>query len=102
MELLFTYGTLQDEQVQHYLFGRTLQGSKDHLLGFKRLENVVYDRYPMVIRTENEEDTVLGMAYEVSVSDLQKADIYETAAYKREKFVLRSGKEAWVYLENSK
>ena len=102
MEHLFTYGTLQDEQVQKYLFGRILNGSEDYLLGFKRLENAIYDRYPLVIRTDNTGDKVHGMAYEVTLSDLQKADIYETTAYKREKFALKSGKEAWVYLENSK
>ncbi len=102
MEHLFTYSTLQDEQVQEYLFGRILNGSEDYLLGFKRLENAIYNRYPLVIRTDNAEDKVHGMAYEVTLSDLQKADIYETTAYKREKFALKSGKEAWVYLENSK
>lgn len=102
MEHLFTYGTLQDEQVQQYLFGRTLPGYQDSLLGFKRLENAVYQRYPLVVKTENTKDEVHGMAYEVSFSDLKKADIYETTAYKREKITLKSGKKAWVYLENSK
>ncbi|NAY92625.1 gamma-glutamylcyclotransferase [Muricauda sp. JGD-17] len=102
MEYLFTYGTLQDLQVQEYVFGRILHGYKDCLLGFKKMENVIYGRYPLVIRTENSEDKVVGKVYETELLDLEKADIYETSAYKREKFKLESGKEAWVYLENSK
>ena len=101
MEYLFTYGTLQDLQVQEYIFGRTLEGKSDFLLGFKRFENAVYDRYPLVIQTQNVEDKVEGMVYEVSVDDLKKADIYETSAYKRERFQLESGTVAWLYIENS-
>ncbi|WP_036381920.1 gamma-glutamylcyclotransferase family protein [Muricauda sp. MAR_2010_75] len=101
MEYLFTYGTLQDLQVQEYIFGRILDGKSDFLFGFKRFENAVYGRYPLVLHTQNGEDKVEGMVYEVSMADLKKADIYETSAYKREKFHLESGVVAWVYIENS-
>ena len=101
MEYLFSYGTLQDLQVQEYIFGRLLKGKADAALGFKKLENAVYGRYPLVINTNNPEDKVAGMAYEVNETDLKKADIYETSAYKREKFHLESGVVAWVYIENS-
>lgn len=102
MTYLFTYGTLQDLQVQEYVFGRTIDGLPDHLLGFKKLENAVYERYPLVVQTQNPQDKVEGKVYEVSEIDLKKADIYETHAYKRQKFPLESGKKAWVYVENSK
>lgn len=102
MEYLFTYGTLQDLQVQEYIFGRTLTGVPGALLGFKKMENAVYGRYPLVLQTKNLEDKVGGTMYEVSEADLKKADIYETSAYKREKFLLESGTMAWVYIENSK
>lgn len=101
MEYLFSYGTLQDPQVQEYIFGRILDGGPDTAPGFKKMENAVYGRYPLVIRTDNPEDKVEGMAYEVNDADLKKADIYETRAYKREKFRLESGEEAWIYIENS-
>ena len=71
-------------------------------MGFKRLENAVYGKYPLVALTDNPADIVQGMVYEVSETDLKRADIYETSAYKREKFRLRSGMDAWVYLKNSK
>lgn len=102
MEYLFTYGTLQDPQVQEYIFGRTLNGTPDALLGFKKMENAVYGRYPLVIQTKKMEDKVEGTRYEVSEIDLKKADIYETSIYKREKFPMESGSSAWVYIENSK
>ena len=101
MEYLFTYGTLQDSQVQEYIFGRILNGNPDALLGFKKMENAVYGRYPLVLQTKKLEDKVSGTVYEVSEIDLKKADIYETSAYKREKFPLESGSSAWVYIENS-
>ncbi|MEX0361440.1 gamma-glutamylcyclotransferase family protein [Flagellimonas sp.] len=101
MEYLFTYGTLQDLQVQQYIFGRTLTGKSDFLPGFKKMENAVYDRYPLVIQSGNPKDTVQGMVYEVTPLDLTKSDIYETSAYIREKVVLESGIEAWLYVKNS-
>ncbi|WP_420401812.1 gamma-glutamylcyclotransferase family protein [Flagellimonas sp.] len=101
MEHLFTYGTLQDLQVQQYIFGRILTGKSDFLPGFKKMENAVYDRYPLVIQSGNPKDTVQGMVYEVTSLDLAKSDIYETSAYKREKVMLESGIEAWLYVKNS-
>ncbi|MDF0707781.1 gamma-glutamylcyclotransferase family protein [Flagellimonas okinawensis] len=101
MEYLFSYGTLQDLQVQEYIFGRLLKGKTDMVLGFRKLDNAVYGRYPLVIKTNDPKDKVPGMAYEVNADDLKKADIYETSAYKRQKFPLESGAEAWIYIENS-
>ncbi|WP_165395264.1 gamma-glutamylcyclotransferase family protein [Flagellimonas allohymeniacidonis] len=101
MDYLFTYGTLQDAQVQIYVFGKPLIGSIDVLTGFQKTDAAVYQRYPLVIKTNQQEHEVEGVAYEVSEIDLKKADIYETSAYKREKFQLKSGKWAWVYVENS-
>ncbi|WP_318343493.1 gamma-glutamylcyclotransferase family protein [Flagellimonas baculiformis] len=101
MEHLFTYGTLQEGQVQQDVFGHPLEGHPDTLLGFKKMENAVYGQYPVVIRTKDDKDKVKGTVYTISTADLEKADAYETDAYKREKFPLESGLEAWVYIENS-
>ena len=87
--------------MQEYIFGRLLKGKEDAALGFKKMENAIYGRYPLVINTKNTKDKVAGMAYEVNEFDLKKADIYETSAYKREKIPLESGDEAWIYIENS-
>ena len=101
MEYLFTYGTLQDIQVQQYIFNRILEGQPDSLPGFKRMENAVYNRYPLVVQTNDSQDKVDGNVYKVTMEELAKADIYETSAYKRTKMQLRSGNMAWVYIENS-
>ncbi|MEO9510883.1 MAG: gamma-glutamylcyclotransferase family protein [Flavobacteriaceae bacterium] len=102
MEYLFTYGTLQDLQLQQAIFGHLLlRGKTDFLAGFQRLENAVYGRYPLVMQTNNAKHKVKGKVYEVSLLDLQKADAYETSAYQRKKMKLESGLEAWLYVENS-
>ncbi|GLU42910.1 gamma-glutamylcyclotransferase family protein [Allomuricauda sp. NBRC 101325] len=102
MEYLFTYGTLQDTQVQEYIFGRILEGHPDCVLGFRVLENAVYGKYALAQQTQNLEDEVPGIVYEVTLPELKKADVYETSAYRREKFPLKSGKQGWIYVENSK
>lgn len=71
------------------------------LLGFKKMENAVYGQFPVVIQTQDTKDKVKGTVYTLSLTDLEKADEYETEVYKREKFPLESGLEAWVYIENS-
>ncbi|WP_420603110.1 gamma-glutamylcyclotransferase family protein [Flagellimonas sp.] len=100
MEHLFTYGTLQDNQVQQYIFNRVLEGQSDSLPGFKRVENAVYDRYLLAVKTNRPEDKVEGKVYKVSLEELNKADIYETNAYQRVKMILTSGISAWVYVES--
>lgn len=65
------------------------------------MENAVYGRYPMVLQTHDLADQVEGKVYQLTESELKKADVYETAAYKRIKMPLRSGILAWVYMENS-
>lgn len=99
MEYLFTYGTLQENEVQLNLFKRKLGGGKEVLKGFLLSKNKVYGRYPTISRTNNSMDIVEGMAYEVTPSELKKADIYEGEGYERHTVVLASGKTAWAYME---
>lgn len=101
MLFLFTYGTLQDTQVQHYVFGRVVKGQPDKLPKFQWFENAVYDRYPLVKFTGNPNDFVEGMVYKITEEELQVCDVYETSAYTRKVVSLASGVEAWVYVENS-
>ena len=101
MPFLFTYGTLQDTQVQKYVFGRTLVGNLDELPEYKWIKKAVYDRYPLVKPTGNKNDSVKGWVYEISNTELQTCDVYETSAYRRQLLTLTSGKKAWVYVENS-
>lgn len=109
MPLLFSYGTLQDEQVQISLFGRTLVGRKDCLLGYEQSLARVAD--PEFARTSGKthhailrpagRDTaqVEGTAFEVTDAELQHADAYEPVGYTRVLANLASGGEAWVYVD---
>jgi hypothetical protein len=109
MHQLFSYGTLQKEKVQIDSFGRLLVGKKDFLPGFRiglleitdkdvlaKSEQVVH---PIAIQTGNPDDCIEGMVFEITEQELLAADDYEVAEYKRIAVGLRSGLEAWVYVE---
>jgi len=104
---LFSYGTLQNNQVQIDLFGRILSGSKDILQGFKLAVIEITDEVflsrgeqntqRIAIATGDPQDQIEGMVFEVTVNELLHADKYEPSDYKRVKVTLASGKQAWVY-----
>ena len=109
MPYLFSYGTLQQEGVQHSTFGRKLTGAPDSLVGYLiaevRIENpeVVEtsgkDFHPIARKTGEFNNRVSGTAFEVTEEELANSDAYEVDAYKRVETVLASGKHAWVYVE---
>ncbi|NNE75784.1 MAG: gamma-glutamylcyclotransferase [Pricia sp.] len=98
-EYLFTYGTLQNEDVQMELFQRKLYGSKDKLVGYQLSEEKIAGRYPVVFRTGNRKDILEGVAYKLTPEELRVADWYEGELYARVQTTLASGKEDWVYIE---
>jgi len=109
MPLLFSYGTLQQEDVQLSTFGRLLQGQRDELPGFEQSLVRIEDPQEVAAcgRTYNANVTfngrndsrVSGTVFEVTDTELAAADRYEQpAAYKRIVATLASGKRAWVYL----
>jgi len=107
-ELLFSYGTLQLEQVQLDTFGRLLNGTKDELAGYaiKQLEikdeSVLFSSnerfHPIAVVSSNHEDRVKGMVFELTHEELMQADSYEVEDYKRISVTLASGKNAWIYV----
>jgi len=107
MPLLFSYGTLQLEEVQKATFGRLLRGERDELVGFEQMmirikdANVVKlsgkEMHSIVKSNGKEESRVGGTVFELTDAELEKADRYETADYVRISTKLASGKEAWVY-----
>ncbi len=110
MPLLFSYGTLQQEDVQLSTFGRLLQGRKDELPGFERSLVRIEDPQAVVLSgkthhanvtfTGRSDSRVSGSVFEVTDAELVAADQYETiAAYKRIVAMLASGKQAWVYVD---
>jgi gamma-glutamylcyclotransferase (GGCT)/AIG2-like uncharacterized protein YtfP len=96
VQSLFSYGTLQDEAVQLSTFGRTLVGALDELPQYSQS---TFGPYLNIRFTGNESDAVRGTRFEISITELEEADIYEaTADYKRIEVRLNSGIRAWVYL----
>jgi gamma-glutamylcyclotransferase (GGCT)/AIG2-like uncharacterized protein YtfP len=109
MPLLFSYGSLQQENVQLSTFGRLLQGQKDELLGFEESLLKIEDpevvatsgktHHPIVKFNGRNDSRVSGTVFEISDAELARADEYEVAAYKRVAAMLASGKQAWVYVQ---
>lgn len=95
--LVFTYGTLQDEEIQLGVFSRLLSGTQDTLSKYKIATQKVANQYPTLEHTKNEQDKITGKIYTLSPEELKKADAYEGAAYERIEITLVSGKKAWVY-----
>jgi hypothetical protein len=101
MPLLFSYGALQQEQVQRSTFGRLLQGSRDELVGFEP-SSVVSGRTHRAGVTFNGrgESRVGGTLFEVTDAELAAADRYEApAGFGRVSVTLASEKPAWVYVD---
>ena len=110
MPLLFSYGTLQQEDVQLSTFGRRLSGQKDALPKFE--PSLVRIEDPRVVaslgRTHhdnvtfngNSKSRVTGTVFEVTDEELASADRFEAEFfYKRAEVTLESGKQAWVYVD---
>lgn len=110
MPLLFSYGTLQQENVQLSTFGRRLNGERDELPGFER--SLVRIEDPHVVATTgnthhanakfngNEDSRVPGMVFEITDAELASVDEYEVAfLYERVAAMLASGRQAWVYVD---
>ena len=106
-ELLFAYGTLQQESVQLAIFNRKLDGSADALCGYLlRIVRIEDQEFVATSRTADHRnleftgdssDVVEGTAFTVTPSELQQADTYEPDGYTRKLVQLRSGLNAWVY-----
>jgi len=110
MPLLFSYGTLQQTDVQLSTFGRLLDGHDDSLPGFEASSVPIEDpqlaaatgrtHHANVVYNGRHESRVSGTVFEVTDAELAAADRYEQlASYKRIAAVLASGKQAWVYVD---
>ena len=55
--------------------------------------------FAIVAFTGRDTDGVAGTVFEVTADELQRADRYEVAAYRRVSVTLRSGRQAWVYVD---
>jgi gamma-glutamylcyclotransferase (GGCT)/AIG2-like uncharacterized protein YtfP len=110
-ERLFSYGTLQLEQVQIATFGRKLDAQSDDMPGFSLTMLKIEDpqvvatsgktHHPVVAWTGNPADRVSGAVFAITPEELAQADEYEVAAYRRDLVTLASGMKAWVYVDAS-
>ena len=100
MPFLFSYGTLQQSDVQRETFGRLLAGEPDALPAFE-LTRSRDGRHANVAFSGRFDSRVTGTVFEISDAELVQADGYEQAdAYSRVQVTLASGRPAWVYRED--
>jgi gamma-glutamylcyclotransferase (GGCT)/AIG2-like uncharacterized protein YtfP len=107
-ERLFSYGTLQQKEVQLASFGRLLTGQADSLPGWRQAMVEITDaeviaksgktHHPIVMPGRRD-DSVAGTVFEITAEELAAADRYEVADYKRVSVILASGLTAWVYVK---
>jgi hypothetical protein len=109
MPQLFSYGTLQQDDVQRATFGRLLVGRADALPGYARGLVAIDDprvvatsgktHHPIVRHSGDAADRVEGSVFQLSDAELAQADAYEVDAYRRVAVTLASGLQAWVYVD---
>ncbi len=110
MSLLFSYGTLQKEQVQLETFSRLLTGEKDSLPNYKLDFVEITDAevlrksgekfHPIISFSGTDQDKVEGVLFEVTEQEILVADKYEVGDYKRIETVFESGSVGFIYIEN--
>ena len=109
MPWIFSYGTLQRDDVQRATYGRLLRGRDDALVGFALTSVRIEDpqRASKLGRTHHanaafdgrDGSRVQGMVFEVSDAELAATDRYEREdGYERIAVTLASGLAAWVYV----
>lgn len=109
-QYLFSYGTLQLKNVQIKTYTRILSGDKDILEGYKLGKLKITDKdvlakskqqfHPIAIPSENRKDCIQGVIFEITEQELIQTDEYEVSSYKRVLETFKSGKKAWVFIEN--
>ncbi len=110
-ERLFTFGTLQDPDIQRAVFGTVIEGTKDVLEGYI-IDHIEYReqddnllsgprRYLAIEPSENSSEFIPGIVIELTEDQLDRADAYEGPAYARIKVVLASGRMSWVYVKKN-
>ncbi len=102
MPNIFSYGSLQQAEVQLATFGRLLEGHTDALPRFARtIVTNGHAQYANVVRNDRDDSHVDGTVFEVTEKELEHADAYEQLAeYARKAVILASGKSAWVYADS--
>ncbi|HYW32143.1 MAG TPA: gamma-glutamylcyclotransferase [Gemmatimonas sp.] len=109
VERLFSYGTLQRDEVQMATFGRLLAGVTDGLPCFAHAALPIDDpevrrtlgqsHYAIARFTGDPVDVVPGVVFHLTAAELESADAYEVEPYIRVRVTLISGTLAWTYVD---
>lgn len=104
---LFSYGTLQQREVQRATYGRELAGEPDFLAGYRLGEVEIDDPevvstsgkavHPIAIESADPADRIAGTVFLLTPQELAASDSYEVDAYTRVEVTLESGRRAFVY-----
>jgi hypothetical protein len=105
---LFSYGSLQQPEVQRATFGRLLDGLPDALAGYAlaplAISSVEVVRlsgnavHTIACRTGRREDRIEGIVFQLDAAELEATDAYEVDAYARREVRLESGLVAFAYV----
>jgi gamma-glutamylcyclotransferase (GGCT)/AIG2-like uncharacterized protein YtfP len=105
---LFSYGTLQQREVQLANYGRELEGEADTLVGYSLGQVEIDDPdvvsvsgkaiHKIALPSGDPSDRIAGMVYLLTPEELDASDAYETKAYVRAEVALESGRRAFVYV----
>ena len=107
-QLLFSYGTLQQPEVQLDTFGRIVVTDDDVLAGYtvdyaeiddpRSADPPCPSVQPVVRSTGNALDKIPGTVLHLTEEELDAADEYQLELYLRAQVQLASGRSAWVYV----
>lgn len=109
-EYLFSYGTLQKEEVQQRLFGRKLKAIAATLTGYRAVKirlsagQVLADagqEYHLIALPGMAGDRIDGLVLELTEDELLLCDKYEPEEYTRMTVQLESGQQCWIYAAKS-
>jgi gamma-glutamylcyclotransferase (GGCT)/AIG2-like uncharacterized protein YtfP len=105
---LFSYGTLQQSEVQLANYGRELEGLPDVLAGYKLAPLTITDPHVVAVSgkavhmiaraTGDPADRIPGMVFELTDAELAATDAYEGDPYSRVEATFETGRSAWVYV----
>lgn len=98
MERFFSYGTLQDSNLQQKLIGRKMSGKNDSVSGFRQEEIEIENGIYWILIPDNESvQMVSGQVFEITPAELEAFDVYEGSEYQRSVVTLNGGITAWIY-----
>lgn len=95
---LFVYGVLRDPRVQQTLLGRTLEGRRETLKGYKLVLEGGKWPFPY-IEKGLPSDEVEGIVLELTEDEMEKCAVFETPDFTRRRETLNSGEQAWIFFQ---